>query len=100
MSRVRCDSSRSVSASSAGVIATRDVSSSAVGFRLVSPEFKRPVSPPMRACRTGWSRAGILEFSPEMKGRNSHVMHGKTVPKYRTWQDLQPAHLADELPFL
>jgi hypothetical protein len=38
MSRVRCDSSRSVSASRAGVIDTLDMSSG--GFWLLAPDFK------------------------------------------------------------
>ena len=44
MSRVRCDSSRSVSASRAGVMDTLAASSSGVGFRLLAPDFK--ASPP------------------------------------------------------
>ena len=40
MSRVRCDSSRSVSASRAGVMDTLAVSSSGVGLRLLAPDFK------------------------------------------------------------
>ena len=40
MSRVRCDSSRSVSASSAEVIDTLVASSSAAGLNLLAPDFK------------------------------------------------------------
>ena len=52
MSRVRCDSSRSVSASSAGVMETLAVSSSGVGFRRLAPDFKTWSSSRRSGCRT------------------------------------------------
>ena len=56
MSRVRCDSSRSVSASRAGVMDTLAVSSSGVGLRLLAPDFKTCSSPGvMLAARSGVS---------------------------------------------
>ena len=51
MSRVRCDSSRSASASSAEVVDTPALSSSAVGLRLLAPDFKTLFLP-----RRSWRR--------------------------------------------
>src|SRR6202171_4031866 len=61
MSRVRCDSRRSVSASRTGVMDTV-VSSSVVGFLLPLPDFKTCPSFPKLFAAQSVVRAGIAKF--------------------------------------